>query len=106
MHQNPNGSCSSNETKQEDTRLLGGGKHVIKSNPARAVNEWKVDERELDGGVSSRAEGGVKGEFGRVDALDSPSFKQTADFGLPPMADDDKDNITSSRAPHVNSVHL
>jgi len=33
-------------------------------------------------------------------------IKQTADFGPPPMADDDEDNITSSRAPHVNSVHL
>jgi len=58
MHQNQNGSCSSNETKQEDTRLLGGGKPVIKSNPARAVNEWKVDEGELDGGVSSRRDEG------------------------------------------------
>ena len=93
-----------NETKQEDTRLLGGGKPVIKSNPARGVNEWKVDEGELHGGVSSRAEGGMKGEFRRVDALDSPSIKQTADFGPPPIADDDEDSITSSRAPHVNPV--
>ena len=49
---------------------------------------------------------GMNGECGRADALDSPSIKQTADFGPPPMADDDEDNITSSRAPHVNSVHL
>ena len=32
--------------------------------------------------------------------------EQTADSGPPPMADDDEDNITSSRALHVNSVHL
>ncbi|KAF9532767.1 SIT4 phosphatase-associated protein-domain-containing protein [Crepidotus variabilis] len=102
-----------NETKQEDNRLLGGGKPVIKSNPARAINDWKVDESEMGAGAGASTEatraiggdaGGLKTDFRR--GLSSPSVKQTADFGPAPMVDDDDadddddDNVASSRAPH------
>lgn len=89
-----------NETKREDNRLLGGGKPIIKSGATRAVNEWKVDEGELNNEGSSRTETTMKSEFRRPDALNFSSAKQTADFGPAPMNDDD-DSIISSRAPHV-----
>ena len=91
-----------NEAKLEDNRLLGGGKPVVKSNIPRAVTEWKVDEGEME--ISAmRSVSGLKGEFRRPDGLNSPSVKQTADFGPAPipMDDDDDTDNTPSRAPHV-----
>jgi len=101
-----------NETKQEDTRLLGGGKPVIKSNAARNVNQWKVDEGEV-GNRDSSSSGldtsggseGVKGEFRRANSVGPSGVKSTADFGPAPIDDDeDDDNLASSRAPHVRPL--
>lgn len=96
-----------NETKKEDSRLLGGGKPVIKSN--RNLGQWKVDEDDMlsdtvVGGSSSSGDT-VRGEFKRATSVEPSSIKQTADFG-PAMSmddddDDDDDNISSNRAPHV-----
>jgi len=88
-----------NETKQEDNRLLGGGRPVVKSNVPRALTEWKVDEGEIEGTVP-RSE---SGELRRPDALNSPSVKQTADFGPAPipMDEEDDNDVVPSRAPHV-----
>lgn len=98
-----------NETKREDSRLLGGGKPVIRSNAARSAMQWKVDEDELEpttGGDTSKAVGGdtVRGEFKRATSVGPSTSTQTADFGPVPMDDDDDDddNISSSRAPHVS----
>jgi serine/threonine-protein phosphatase 6 regulatory subunit 3 len=88
-----------NETKQEDSRPLGGGKPLVKPGTTR---DWKVDENEPHSEGSSRIESPMQGEFRRADALNSPSIKQTADFGPAPMDDDDDNNIISSRAPHVS----
>jgi serine/threonine-protein phosphatase 6 regulatory subunit 3 len=105
-----------NETKKEDSRLLGGGKPVIKPNTgARGVTHWKVDEDEMgmdvggggsssgSGGVGNSSNGGgsgVRGEFRRAASVGPPTL--TADFGPAPMDDDDDhDNVSSSRAPHV-----
>jgi serine/threonine-protein phosphatase 6 regulatory subunit 3 len=92
-----------NETKQEDNRLLGGGKPVVKSNVPRGVTEWKIDESEMESSAS-RSASGMKSDFRRPDALNSPSVKQTADFGAAsmPMDDEDDTDITPSRAPHVS----
>ena len=110
-----------NETKQEDNRLLGGGKPVIKSSAARGLNDWKVDESEMSGvaggsagnginsiGVGEAATRVIGGDVGglRGDLKRNPistTVKQTADFGPPPIADEDDDNVASSRAPHVCS---
>ncbi|KAF9478498.1 SAPS-domain-containing protein [Pholiota conissans] len=93
-----------NETKKEDSRLLGGGKPVIKSN--RNIGQWKVDEDDMmsDTVVGSSNSGDtVRGEFKRATSVEPSSIKQTADFG-PAMSmdddDDDDDNISSNRAPH------
>lgn len=106
-----------NETKKEDSRLLGGGKPVIKPNTgARGVTHWKVDEDEMGmdvGGGGSNSSGGggesgsngggggngVRGEFRRAASVGPPTL--TADFGPALMDDDDDDNVSSSRAPHV-----
>ena len=91
-----------NETKQEDNRLLGGGKPVVRSNVPRSVSEWKVDEGEIEASAPG-TESGLKGEFRRSDALISPTVKQTAYFGPKPIPLDDDDDVTSTRAPHVSS---
>jgi len=101
-----------NETKQEDARLLGGGKPVIKPNTgARGVTHWKVDEDEMGMDVvggsssgsgvvgSSNGGNGVRGEFRRAASVGPPTL--TADFGPAPMDDDDDENVSSGRAPHV-----
>ncbi|KAJ3514203.1 hypothetical protein NLJ89_g2505 [Agrocybe chaxingu] len=99
-----------NETKQEDNRLLGGGKPVIKTAP-RSVSQWKVDEDDVaadavnlsaPGGIGENAQSGsVRGEFRRAGGA-SPGVRSTADFGPAPMdeEDDDEDNVSSGRAPH------
>jgi serine/threonine-protein phosphatase 6 regulatory subunit 3 len=104
-----------NETKKEDSRLLGGGKPVIKPNAAmaRGVSQWKVDEDEMgmsegsrngSGGIGSSnggdGESAARGEFRRAASVGPPSL--TADFGPAPMDHDDDDNMSSSRAPHVH----
>src|SRR5260221_3742274 len=76
-----------NETKQEDNRLLGGGRPVVKSNVPRALTEWKVDEGEIEGTVP-RSE---SGELLRSDALNSASVKQTADSGSATIPMDEED---------------
>ncbi|KAF8197611.1 SIT4 phosphatase-associated protein-domain-containing protein [Pholiota molesta] len=84
-----------NETKKEDSRLLGGGKPVVRS--TRTVGQWKVDEDDMRG-VSGDT---TRGEFKRATSVEPSSVTQTADFGPAPMDDDDDDdNISSSRAPH------
>ncbi|KAF9053141.1 SIT4 phosphatase-associated protein-domain-containing protein [Panaeolus papilionaceus] len=95
-----------NQTKQEDSRLLGGGKPVVKSGFTKSVTQWKVDEDELSSDTKTTAGGNsttatsVKGEFKRTSSQSS-SVTQTADFGPPPMdEDDDEDNISSGRPPH------
>jgi serine/threonine-protein phosphatase 6 regulatory subunit 3 len=88
-----------NETKQEDNRLLGGGKPVVKSNVPRAVTEWKVDEGEMESSAT-RSESGMSSAFRKSN---SASVKQTADFGPPPISMDDEDDTdTPSRAPQVS----
>jgi len=109
-----------NETKKEDSRLLGGGKPVV-GGATRSVTQWKVDENELgtDSAATSAAGGpssdssssaggsvGIKGEFKRTTSVGRPV--STADFGpADPIVDDgdddedDEDNVSSGRAPHV-----
>lgn len=101
-----------NQTKQEDSRLLGGGKPVVKSGFTKSVTQWKVDEDELSSDTKTTAGGNsttatsVKGEFKRTSSQSS-SVTQTADFGPPPMdEDDDEDNISSGRPPHVRKISL
>ena len=104
-----------NETKEEDARLLGGGKPVVVGRGG-GVTQWKVDENDLDvngsgagrGGASdgNRGSGGLKGEFRRAGSVGPSSGRvtSTADFGPAPMDDDDDDdNVLPGRAPHVRS---
>lgn len=101
-----------NETKKEDSRLLGGGKPVVRSN--RTVGQWKVDEDDLvpDTGADEGSRGDVsgdttRGEFKRATSVEPSSVTQTADFGPAHMDDDDdNDNISSTRAPHVRLSSL
>ncbi|KAF8801647.1 SAPS-domain-containing protein [Phlegmacium glaucopus] len=107
-----------NETKEEDARLLGGGKPVVVGKGARggSVMQWKVDEDDLGvggsgGGIGGGGNGngggggGVRGEFRRASSVEPSSGQvtSTADFGPAPMEEDedeDDDNVLSGRAPH------
>jgi len=105
-----------NETKEEDARLLGGGKPVVVGKGGRGggVMQWKVDEDDLGVGGSAgggngngSGGGGVRGEFRRASSVGPSSgpVTSTADFGPAPMeedGDDDDDNVLPGRAPHVN----
>ncbi|KDR73731.1 hypothetical protein GALMADRAFT_251541 [Galerina marginata CBS 339.88] len=109
-----------NETKKEDSRLLGGGKPVIRSNSARNVTQWRVDEDDMATGTSgatnstastgngeSNQSGEVRGEFRRATSVGPPNL--TADFGPadfgaadfgPADIDDDDDDPIPTRARH------
>lgn len=99
-----------NETKKEDSRLLGGGKPVIRSSIARNPAQWKVDEDDMNAettavkspsAVGESAEG-VRGEFRRAASVGPSGPISTADFGPPDVVEDeDEVNMSSSRAPHV-----
>lgn len=110
-----------NETKEEDARLLGGGKPVIVGKEARGggVTQWKVDENDWGVGGGSGADsgavdgnegGGVRGEFRRASSVGPSSghVTSTADFGPAPMDqdedDDDDDSVLPGRAPHVRII--
>ncbi|PPQ76470.1 hypothetical protein CVT26_012907, partial [Gymnopilus dilepis] len=98
-----------NETKKEDSRLLGGGKPVIRSSIARNPAQWKVDEDDMNAettavkgpsAVGESAEG-VRGEFKRAASVGPSGPISTADFGPPDVVEDeDEVNMSSSRAPH------
>ena len=110
-----------NETKEEDARLLGGGKPVVVR--GGGVMQWKVDENELDTGGSGTGGGGagdgngngngngnggggdLRGEFRRAGSVGPSSghVTSTADFGPAPMNEDedDDDNALPGRATHV-----
>ena len=110
-----------NETKEEDARLLGGGKPVVVR--GGGVLQWKVDENELDVGGSGTGGGGagdggngngnggggdLRGEFRRAGSVGPSSghVTSTADFGPAAMdEDDDDDNVLPGRAPHVRISH-
>ena len=109
-----------NETKEEDARLLGGGKPVV-SGKGRNVMQWKVDEDDMGVGESgggngnglnggSGSGGGVRGEFRRASSVGPSSgpVTSTADFGPAPMDEDeeDEDNVLPGRAPHVRYTSL
>lgn len=107
-----------NETREEDARLLGGGKPVVAGKGARVggVTQWKVDENDFsvgESGVSSGASDGngagegLRGEFRRASSVGPSSghVTSTADFGPASMDEaDDDENILPGRAPHVRSA--
>ena len=113
-----------NETKEEDARLLGGGKPVVVR--GGGVMQWKVDENDLDaGGGSGTGAGGagngngngkgggggeLKGEFRRAGSVGPSSghVTSTADFGPAPMVEDedDDDSVLPGRATHVRILLL
>ena len=108
-----------NETKEEDARLLGGGKPVLAGKGGRSggIMQWKVDENELgigsgvsSGGADDGNGGGgeLRGEFRRASSVGPSSghVTSTADFGPAPMDEDDEDddNVLPGRAPHVRIV--
>lgn len=102
-----------NETKKEDSRLLGGGKPVVRSSVTRNPAQWKVDEDDMGaetsavkspaGGDSDDVGGSVRGEFRRAASVGPSTPVSTADFGPADVGEDDEDddNMSSSRAPHV-----
>jgi serine/threonine-protein phosphatase 6 regulatory subunit 3 len=68
------------ETRQQDNRLLGGGKPVLSEDPARGVR-WKVDEEEA-ATAASKGESSGEGTFRRTTSS-RPTRENSADFGPP-----------------------
>ncbi|TFY80035.1 hypothetical protein EWM64_g3980 [Hericium alpestre] len=81
-----------NETKQKDSRLLGGGKPVVNVSGPDRPGGWKVDEEDVSAAEGSGAVATLasepKGEFRR--AIGSqPARANTADFGPAPFEEEE-----------------
>ncbi|KAL0946479.1 hypothetical protein HGRIS_012696 [Hohenbuehelia grisea] len=80
------------ETKQRDTRLLGGGKPTLASSGTRSAAQWRVDEADA---TSSMDSGESRGEFRRASSA-RPTRESSADFG-PALVQDNDDGDESEQ---------
>ncbi|TFK46656.1 SAPS-domain-containing protein [Heliocybe sulcata] len=80
-----------NETKKNDTSLLGGGKPVVGQAAARNGQRWKVDEAEAGAGVGAdTAEMVVEGEREEEGPVHKMKRREgSGDFGTGLMDDDE-----------------